>query len=72
MVGNTIDASKRAPGGEWVHSVQDVGATAGKKTAAKADPKTVVADHPDDRKGTLKSIGGSLSDCWNNTLAGQA
>jgi acetolactate synthase I/II/III large subunit len=27
MVGNTVDASKRAPGGEWVHSVQDAGAT---------------------------------------------
>jgi hypothetical protein len=23
MVGNTVDATKRAPGGEWVHSVQD-------------------------------------------------
>jgi acetolactate synthase-1/2/3 large subunit len=26
MVGNTADATKRAPGGEWVHSVQDAGA----------------------------------------------
>src|SRR5215470_17767321 len=26
MVGNTVDATKRAPGGEWVHSVQDAGA----------------------------------------------
>jgi acetolactate synthase I/II/III large subunit len=27
MVGNTVDATKRAPGGEWVHSAQDAGAT---------------------------------------------
>jgi acetolactate synthase I/II/III large subunit len=26
MVGNTMDATKRAPGGEWVHSVQDAAA----------------------------------------------
>ena len=41
----------------------------GKKTAAKAEPKTVVADDPDDRKGRLKNIGGSQSDHWNNILA---
>jgi acetolactate synthase I/II/III large subunit len=27
MVGNTVDATKRTPGGEWAHSVQDAGAT---------------------------------------------
>jgi hypothetical protein len=43
-----------------------------KKSAAKAEPKTIVADDPDDRKGRLKSIGGSQSDHWNNLLAGQA
>lgn len=43
-----------------------------KKHAAKAEPKTVVGDDPDDRKGRLKSIGGSQSDHWNNTLANQA
>jgi acetolactate synthase I/II/III large subunit len=26
MVGNTVDATKRAPGGEWFHSVQDAAA----------------------------------------------
>jgi acetolactate synthase I/II/III large subunit len=26
MIGNTVDATKRAPGGEWVHSVQDAAA----------------------------------------------
>lgn len=35
-------------------------------------PTTVVADDPDDRKGRLKSMGGSQSDHWNNTLANQA
>lgn len=35
-------------------------------------PTTVVADNPEDRKGLLKSIGGSKSDRWNNTLANQA
>ena len=34
-------------------------------------PTTVVADDPEDRKGQLKSIGGSQSDHWNNTLANQ-
>ena len=33
---------------------------------------TVVANHPDDLKGTLKLIGGSRSDRWNNVLANQA
>jgi Resolvase, N terminal domain/Helix-turn-helix domain of resolvase len=43
-----------------------------KKKAAKAAPKTITANDPDDLKGQLKSIGGSQSDRWNNTLAGQA
>ena len=34
--------------------------------------KTVVANDPDDLKGTLKSIGGSHSDQSNNILANQA
>lgn len=42
-----------------------------KKPAANP-PKTVLADDPDDRKGRLKTIGGSQSDHWNNTLANQA
>ena len=32
----------------------------------------MVADDPADRMGRLKSIGGSQSDHWNNTLANQA
>ena len=32
---------------------------------------TVVANDPDDLKGTLKRIGGSQSDHWNNILANQ-
>jgi hypothetical protein len=42
-----------------------------KKLATNA-PRSVVADHPEDRKGRLKNIGGSQSDHWNNTLANQA
>ena len=44
-----------------------------KKTAAD-DKKatTVVANDPDDLKGTLKRFGGSQSDHWNNLLANQA
>lgn len=34
-------------------------------------PTTIVADDPEDRKGRLKTIGGSQSDHWNNTLANQ-
>ena len=41
------------------------------KTAEEAKPSTVVANDPDDLKGTLKSIGGSRSDHWNNILANQ-
>jgi len=44
----------------------------GKKPAKGKEPTTVVANDPEDRKGTLKSIGGSQSDHWNNTLANQA
>jgi hypothetical protein len=44
----------------------------GKKPIAKTKPKTVIADDPEDRKGRLKSIGGSQSDHWNNILANQA
>ena len=32
---------------------------------------TIVANDPDDLKGTLKRIGGSMSDHWNNLLANQ-
>lgn len=45
---------------------------ANKKPAAKdKSVATVVADDPDDRKGALKAIGGSVSDHWNNILANQ-
>lgn len=43
----------------------------GKKTAKETKPSTVVANDPDDLKGTLKNIGGSRSDHWNNILANQ-
>jgi hypothetical protein len=43
----------------------------GKKAAKDSKPSTVVANDPDDLKGTLKSIGGSRSDLWNNILANQ-
>jgi hypothetical protein len=43
----------------------------GKKTAKETKPSTVVANDPDDLKGTLKKIGGSRSDHWNNILANQ-
>src|SRR5215467_3627567 len=42
-----------------------------KKPAADNKPTTVVADDPDVLKGTLKRIGGSQSDHWNNILANQ-
>ena len=43
------------------------------KKSAAGDGKvaTVVANDPDDLKGTLKRIGGSQSDDWNNILANQ-
>ena len=42
------------------------------KPAKSKEPTTVVANDPEDRKGTLKTIGGSQSDNWNNSLANQA
>jgi hypothetical protein len=42
-----------------------------KKTAKKTKPSTVVANDPNAWKGTLKHIGGSRSDHWNNILANQ-
>ncbi len=44
----------------------------GKKTANESKVSTVVAHDPDNLKGTLKEIGGSRSDHWNNILANQA
>jgi hypothetical protein len=41
------------------------------KKTAKETKSTVVANDPDELKGTLKSIGGSRSDRWNNILANQ-
>ena len=41
-------------------------------TAAEANLQIAVADEPDGHKSCLKSIGGSQSDHWNNTLANQA
>jgi hypothetical protein len=43
-----------------------------KKTAADGKKATtIVANDPDDLKGTLKNIGGPMSDHWNNLLANQ-
>lgn len=42
-----------------------------RKTKKANEPTTVVANDPEDRKGELKTIGGSQSDHWNNTLANQ-
>src|SRR5258708_14818748 len=44
----------------------------GKKTANESKVSTVVAHNPDNLKGTLKEIGGSRSDHWNNILTNQA
>lgn len=43
-----------------------------RKAKGEKQAKTVVANDPEDRKGALKSLGGSQSDHWNNTLAMQA
>lgn len=42
-----------------------------RETKNANEPTTVVANDPEDRKGALKTIGGSQSDHWNNTLANQ-
>jgi hypothetical protein len=43
-----------------------------KAPAAKGErATTIIANDPDDLKGTLKRIGGSQSDYWNNILANQ-
>jgi hypothetical protein len=43
-----------------------------KPSADDKKPTTVVANNPDHLKGTLKRIGGSQSDHWNNVLGNQA
>ena len=40
--------------------------------AADAEPKVVSANTPGDRKGNLKSVGGSSSDSFNREIANQA
>lgn len=42
------------------------------RAKGEKEAKTVVANAPEGRKGALKSLGGSQSDDWNNTLAMQA
>ena len=42
------------------------------KPGADLKPTMIVANDSEDLKGTLKRIGGSQSDNWNNTLANQA
>src|SRR6266550_7500892 len=54
---------------QWAFEDEDAMST--KKPAADKTPTTVVADDPDDLKGTLKRIGGSQSDQWNNILFNQ-
>jgi hypothetical protein len=55
----------------WASEYEDA-AMSTKKQAADTKHTTVVANDPDDQKGTLKRFGGSQSDHWNNTLANQA
>lgn len=43
-----------------------------RKAKGEKESKTVIANDPEDPKGALKYLGGSLSDHWNNTLAMQA
>ena len=42
-----------------------------KKSAGQNKPITIVANDPKDRKGKLKSLGGSMSDKWNHSLVEQ-
>jgi hypothetical protein len=47
------------------------GSMTDKRNARETKPSKVVASDPDALEGTLKSIGGSRSDHWNNILANQ-
>jgi hypothetical protein len=42
-----------------------------KQRDAQKKPRTVVANDPEALKGTLKRMGGSQSDHWNNVLVNQ-
>jgi hypothetical protein len=53
------------------HYIED-GPVTIKQPDTDAKPTKVVANDPADRKGALKSIGGSQSDNWNNLLSNQA
>jgi hypothetical protein len=43
-----------------------------RKKSKKGGPTVIIANDPEDQKGTLKEIGGSKSDRWNAILANQA
>jgi hypothetical protein len=43
-----------------------------KRAVGNQKSTTVIANDPEDRKGRLRSLGGSQSDNWNSTLANQA
>ena len=43
-----------------------------RKLADRKEPATVVAEDTENRKGSLKAIGGSQSDAWNTAVANQA
>jgi len=68
---NARQADATAALNQWAFEHKDV-AMRTKKPADGGKPTTVVVDEFDDLKGTLKHIGGSQSDHWNNVLGNQA
>ncbi len=43
-----------------------------RKLTKSSEPTTVIVNDPEDRKGTLRTLGGSRSDHWNSVVADQA
>ncbi len=43
-----------------------------RKLTKSSEPTTIVVNDPQDRKGTLRTLGGSQSDHWNSVVADQA
>ncbi len=43
-----------------------------RKLIKSSEPTTIIANDPQDRKGTLRTLGGSQSDQWNSVVANQA
>src|SRR5262249_17877493 len=70
LASGTARRSDSGAGSNRYRAIEDTVMT-GTKPAKETMPSVIVANDPDDLKGTLKNLGGSRSDIWNNILLNQ-